>query len=92
MQGSDLRAAAEAISPLLSTGDVPSSVLRTAASIYAKNGDQDKLQGVVTRLRGQTAGKAKPLADVEMFLGKLYESQGRYALALKAFEDSLSCE
>ncbi|MGB5266817.1 MAG: O-antigen ligase family protein, partial [Polyangiales bacterium] len=88
MQGGDLRAAAEAISPLLSTGDVPSSVLRTAASIYAKNGDQDKLQGVVARLRGQTAGKAKPLAEVEMFLGKLYESQARYALALKAFEDS----
>ncbi len=89
MQGSDLRAAAETIAPLLSTGDVPSSVLRTAASIYVKNGDQDKLQRVVARLRGQTAGKAKPLADVEMFLGKLYESQGRHALALKAFEDSL---
>jgi hypothetical protein len=88
MQGSDLGAAAETIAPLLLAGDVPSSVLRTAASIYVKNGDQDKLQRVVARLRGQSAGKAKPLADVEMFLGKLYESQGKYALALKAFEDS----
>ena len=88
MQGSDLDAAAKTIAPLLLAGDVPSSVLRTAASIYVKTGDEENLQRVVARLRGQTGGKAKPLADVEMFLGKLYESQGRYALALKAFEDS----
>jgi len=88
MRGSDLRAAAETIAPLLSAGNVPSSVLRTAASIYMKTGNEDDLQRVVARLRGQTAGKAKPLADVEMFVGKLYESQQKYASALRAYEDS----
>ena len=39
-------------------------------------------------LRGQTGGKAAPLANVEFFLGELYESHQRYALALKAYEDS----
>jgi len=88
MQGSDPRAAAETIAPLLSAGNVLSSVLRTAASIYMKTGDEDDLQRVVARLRGQTGGKAKALADVEMFLGKLYESQRRYGSALRAYEDS----
>lgn len=88
MQGNDLRAAAETIASLLSAGDARSSVLRTAASIYMKSGNEDELRRVVARLRGQTAGKAKPLADVEMFVGKLYESQGRYASALRAYEGS----
>jgi tetratricopeptide (TPR) repeat protein len=88
MQRSDLDTAARTIAPLLGKGDVPSSVLRTAASIYVKTRDEENLQRVVARLRGQTAGKAKPLADVEMFLGKLYESEGRYAIALKAYEGS----
>ncbi len=42
MQGSDLDAAAKTIAPLLRAGDVPSSVLRTAASIYVKTGDEDE--------------------------------------------------
>jgi tetratricopeptide (TPR) repeat protein len=88
MRGSDLRAAAETIAPLLSAGDAQASVLRTAASIYMKTGNEDGFRRVVARLRGQTAGKAKPLADVEMFVGKLYESQRRYTSALRAYEDS----
>jgi tetratricopeptide (TPR) repeat protein len=88
LRGNDPRAAAQTIAPLLSARDLPSSVLRTAASIYMTSGNEDDLQGVVSRLRGQTGGKAKPLAEVELFLGKLYESQQRYAPALKAYEDS----
>ncbi len=84
----DPLAAAQAIAPLLSARDVPSSVLRTAASIYLSSGNENDLQRVVSRLRGQTGGKAEPLAEVELYLGKLYESHQRYAPALKAYEDS----
>ncbi len=92
MQGNDPQAAARTIAPLLSASDVPSSVLRTAAAIYVKIGDEESLQRVLSRLRGQTAGKAKSLADLELFVGKLYESQRRYAPALKAYENSHRAE
>jgi len=92
MQGNDPQAAARTIAPLLSAVDVPSSVLRAAAAIYVKIGDEDALQRVLSRLRGQTAGKAKSLAEIELFVGKLYESQSRYAPALKAYEDSHRAE
>ena len=88
MQANDATAAARTIAPLLSQRTVPSSVLRTAASIYLATGHDSDVQMVASRLRGQTSGKAKPLADVELFLGQLYESHRRYALALKAYEDS----
>ena len=92
MRGNDLQAAARTIAPLLSAGDVPSSVLRTAATIYVKIGDEESLVRVLSGLRAQTAGKAKSLADVELFVGKLYESQRRYAPALKSYEDSHRAE
>lgn len=88
LRGNDPLSAAQAISPLMSATSAPSSVLRTAASIYATTGDEASLERAVSRLRGQTGGKSKPLADVEMFLGKLYESHRRYPLALKAYENS----
>jgi len=88
MQGNDPEAASQTIAPLLNARDLPSSVLRTAASIYMTTGEEGDLQRVVSRLRGQTAGKAKPLAEVELFLGRLYESHQRYAPALRAYEDS----
>jgi hypothetical protein len=88
LRGGDPRAAAHTIVPLLTQLKVPSGVLRTAASIYATTGDESDLQGVASRLRGQTAGKAQGLADVELFLGQLYEAHHRYAPALKAYEDS----
>jgi tetratricopeptide (TPR) repeat protein len=88
LQANDFERAAQTVAPLLSTGDVPSSALRAAASIYMRSGDEAELQRVLSRLRGQTGGKAKSLADVELFVGKLYESQRRYALALRAYEDS----
>ena len=88
MHANDATAAARTIAPLLSQRTVPSSVLRTAASIYLATGHDSDVQMVASRLRGQTSGKAKPLADVELFLGQLYESHRRYALALKAYEDS----
>lgn len=88
LRGGDPRAAAHTIVPLLTQLKVPSGVLRTAASIYATTGDESDLQGVASRLRGKTAGKAQALADVELFLGQLYEAHHRYAPALKAYEDS----
>lgn len=88
LRGNDAPAAALAISPLLSARSVPSSVLRTAVSIYMTTGDEASLERAVSRLRGQTGGKSKPLAEVEMFLGKLYESHRRYPLALKAYENA----
>jgi tetratricopeptide (TPR) repeat protein len=88
LRGGDPQSAAQAISPLLNARSVPSSVLRTAASIYMKTGDEASLERTVSRLRGQAGGKVKPLAEVEMFLGKLYESHRRYPLALKAYENA----
>ncbi|NNK41838.1 MAG: hypothetical protein HKP46_04190 [Myxococcales bacterium] len=87
-QANDFERAAQVVAPLLSAADVSSSALRAAASIYMQSGDEAELQRVLSRLRGQTGGKAKPLADVELFVGKLYESQRRYAIALRAYEDS----
>jgi tetratricopeptide (TPR) repeat protein len=84
----DLEGAAQTVGPLLSAGDVPSSTLRAAASIYVERGDEAELQRVLSRLRGQTGGKVKSLAEVELFVGKLYESQRRYGPALKAYEAS----
>lgn len=88
MIAKDPRAAARTIAPLLSARNVPSSVLKTAASIYITTGDEDELQRVISRLRGQTGGRAQALADVELFLAGLYESRQRYAPALRSYEDS----
>jgi tetratricopeptide (TPR) repeat protein len=88
MQAGDPRSAARTIAPLVSLKKVPSNALRTAASIYIATGDESGIQIVTSRLRGQTGGRAAPLADVELFLGELYESHRRYAPALRAYEDS----
>jgi tetratricopeptide (TPR) repeat protein len=88
MQAEDPDAAARAIAPLLSLRKVPSNVLQTAAVVYMATGDESEVQVALSRLRGQAAGKAKTLADVEFFLGELYETHRRYPLALKAYEDS----
>lgn len=85
----DPHSAAREIAPLISRRKAPGNVLRTAASIYVKTGDDSQLLRVAALLRGQTGGKAEGLADVELFLGDLYESHRRYALALKAYESSL---
>ena len=88
MEADDPRSAAHAISPILNRREVSRNVLRTASSIYMALGDDSEIQRLASELRRQTGGKAEPLADVELFLGGLYESHGRYALALKAYEDS----
>jgi tetratricopeptide (TPR) repeat protein len=88
MEADDPRSAAHAISPVLNRREVSRDVLRTASSIYMALGDDSEIQRLASELRRQTGGKAEPLADVELFLGGLYESHGRYALALKAYEDS----
>ncbi len=88
MRAGDAQSAAHTIAPLVNLKKAPSFALRTAASIYMTTGDDSELELVASRLRGQTGGKAEPLADVEFFLGGLYESHRRYALALKAYDDS----
>lgn len=88
MQAGDPQAAAQAITPLLNSRELSGGALRSAASIYMATGDESELRLVTSRLRGQTGGKAKPLADVELFLGQLYESEERYALALRAYDDA----
>jgi hypothetical protein len=88
LSAGDPEAAAQAIAPELGRREAPSGVLRTAASIYLALGDEEELRAVAARLRGQTRGKVKALAEVELFLGGLYEADARYAHALKAYEDS----
>ncbi|MGB5697054.1 MAG: O-antigen ligase family protein [Polyangiales bacterium] len=88
VQAGDLTSAAEVISPLINLREVRSDVLRTAASIFLALEDEPGFQLVSSRLRGQTGGKAELLAEVEFFLGELYEKQRRYPPALKAYEDS----
>lgn len=88
MRAGDARSAANAIAPLVNLKKVSATVLRTAASIYMTIGDDSAIQVVASRLRGLTGGRAEPLADVELFLAELYESHRRYALALKAYDDS----
>lgn len=88
LSAGDLEAAARAIAPELGHREAPSGALRVAASIYLALGDENELRAVAARLRGQTRGKAKALAEVELFLGSLYEADGRHAHALKAYEAS----
>lgn len=88
MRAGDPQSAAHAIAPLVNLKEVSATVLRTAASIYMATGDDSQIQLVASRLRGLTGGKAEPLAKVELFLAGLYESHQRYALALKAYDDS----
>ena len=88
MRAGEPQSAAQTIAPLLNLKKVPSDVLRVAASIYMTTGDESEVRIVTSRLRGLTGGKAQALAEVELFLGGLYESHRRYALALKAYEDS----
>lgn len=88
MRAGDAQSAAHAIAPLINLKKVSATVLRTAASIYMTTGDDSAIQLVASRLRGLTGGRAEPLADVELFLAGLYESHRRYALALKAYDDS----
>jgi tetratricopeptide (TPR) repeat protein len=88
MKADDPQSAAQAIAPTLNLRKVPSDVLRTAATVYMALGDDSQVRIVASRLRGKTGGKAKALAEVELFLGGLYESHRRYAPALRAYEDS----
>lgn len=88
MLANDPQAAAQTIAPLLRSREVSSTVLRTAASIFMTTGNENELQLVTSRLRGQTGGKAKPLSEVELFLGRLYESHHLYGFALRAYDDS----
>jgi hypothetical protein len=88
MRAGDPQSAAYAIGPAVNRRVVSRHVLQTAASIYMALGDDAEIQRIASELRGQTGGKAEPLADVEFFLGGLYESHGRYGLALKAYDDS----
>jgi tetratricopeptide (TPR) repeat protein len=88
MKADDPQSAAHAIAPILNLRKVPSGALRTAATVYMALGDDSQVRIVASRLRGTTGGKAKALAEVELFLGGLYESHQRYAPALRAYEDS----
>lgn len=88
MRAGDPESAARTIAPLLSLRKVPSDVLKTALGVYMAVGDERRVQTVLSRLRGQAAGKVESLANVEFFLGELYETHRRYPLALKAYEDS----
>ena len=88
MRADDPQSAAHAIAPTLNLRKVPSDALRTAATVYMALGDDSQVRIVASRLRGKTGGKAKALAEVELFLGGLYESHRRYAPALRAYEDS----
>jgi tetratricopeptide (TPR) repeat protein len=88
MKADDPQSAAHAIAPTLNLRKVPSDALRTAATVYMALGDDSQVRIVASRLRGKTGGKAKALAEVELFLGGLYESHRRYAPALRAYEDS----
>jgi tetratricopeptide (TPR) repeat protein len=88
MRAGDPQSAANTIAPLINVKKVSATVLRTAATIYMTTGDDSEIQLIASRLRGLTGGKAEPLADVEYFLAGLYESHRRYALALKAYDDS----
>lgn len=88
VRADDPESAAEVIAPLIHLRKVPSDVLRTAASVFLILDDERSFQLVTSRLRGQTGGKAQLLAEVELFLGELYETHRRYASALRAYEDS----
>lgn len=89
LRSDDVGAAEDAIAAVLRRPRLPADVLRTAASIYARSGNDDELDSVASRLRGLTSGKPDALADVEFFLGRLYESNQRPALALSSYQSSL---
>lgn len=89
LRSGDVAAAADAIATVLSRPRLPSDVLRTAASIYANARDDGKLDVVASRLRALTAGKRDALAEVELFLGRLYEESQRPAHALRSYQSSL---
>ncbi len=92
LQAGDAASAARTIAPLLSRRKVPSNVLKTAAAVYMATGNEKEVQATLSRLRAQAAGKTKSLANVEFFLGELYETHRRYPLALEAYEDSNRAE
>ena len=89
LRSDDVGAAENAIAAVLRRPRLPADVLRTAASIYARTGNDEELDSVASRLRGLTSGKRDALADVEFFLGRLYESNQRPALALSSYQSSL---
>jgi hypothetical protein len=88
LRSGDVEAAAGVIGSVLLRPRLPSDVLKTAASIYARAGDDDKLNRVASSLRALTAGKPNALAEVELFLGRLYEENQRLALALSSYQSS----
>jgi tetratricopeptide (TPR) repeat protein len=88
LRSGNVDAAADAIRPLLLRTRLPSDVLRTAASIFASARDDHQLNRVASRLRALTAGKPEALAEVELFLGGLYEQNQRSALALSSYQSS----
>jgi tetratricopeptide (TPR) repeat protein len=83
----DAKAAELTIARLLGSSQASSAVLHTALSIYVALGKDQEANRMAARLRAQKPDP-KSLAELGLRLGRLYEAEGRYPLALQAYEDA----
>ncbi len=84
----DPEGAEQTIAPLLAQPKVSTAALRTALSIYVALGKDTDVQRIAARQRAQTKSDPRSLAAIDLQLGRLYEAEGRYPLALQAYEDA----
>jgi predicted Zn-dependent protease len=78
-------AAGEIIAPLVQQRRASPEALRTAVAIQIALGRDEEVRSLASRLRSQTNGKKEPLAEIDLFIGGLYEQAGRYPSALVAY-------
>ncbi len=77
--------AGEIIAPLVEQRRPSREALRTAVAIQVALGHDAQVRSLASRLRSQTNGRQEPLAEIDLFIGELYEQAGRYPSALVAY-------
>ncbi|MEM7435803.1 MAG: O-antigen ligase family protein [Myxococcota bacterium] len=73
------------IAPLVQRRRAAPEALRTAIAIQVALRDDDQVRSLASRMRSQTQGRQEPLAEIDLYLGRLYERAGRFPIALAAY-------
>ncbi|MDH3727737.1 MAG: O-antigen ligase family protein [Myxococcales bacterium] len=85
LQESEAVVAEEIIASLIQQRRPSPQALRTAVAIQIALGHDEQVRSLASRLRSQTNGRKEPLAEIDLFIGGLYEQAARYPSALVAY-------
>ncbi|MEM7138841.1 MAG: O-antigen ligase family protein [Myxococcota bacterium] len=73
------------IAPLVQRRRAAPEALRTAIAIQVALRDDDAVRSLASRMRAKAQGRQEPLAEIDLYLGRLYEQAGRFPIALASY-------